>query len=234
MTTNDNGVTVERRGFLGLAAAGILGGPRALYAAVEAGDDGSMSLEQFLEEVAPMAKRLVADDSALGQDAYLHAIASYAVKVAETAQPEFRPTSQGKGVGIGVHPGGDPFTVLHWRMEPGSRIRRHAHTYGNVVTLGLVGEAVVENWEVIGRRDYETKSNFRARCTVRQVLRQHDINLVSLERNYIHGFVAGPQGAEGLDLTTRLRNKQTTPFLETDAEPVDAASGVYEARWVRD
>ena len=135
---------------------------------------------------------------------------------------------------IGFNPGGDPFTVLHWRLEPGAKCRPHAHTYGNVVSVGLEGVVRVENYEVEGEPDYSDSGVFVVRKTVDQELGAGDVNLVSLNRNYIHGFVAGPDGARGLDITTRLKPRPDhgTPFLDIDSTPLDRFLNTFEARWI--
>jgi hypothetical protein len=192
-----------------------------------------LTYEQFLNEVIPVAKRLVADTSLAGQQRYLVALASYAVRLAEVPMPPMRDSGQGAGAGtfIGSNPGGDPFIVLHWRMEPGSIIKPHAHTYGNVLTLALEGEVRVENFEMLGTRDFDAKGAFKVRRTQSQLLTPGQINLVNLERDYIHGFRAGARGGRGLDFTTRIKEKRAiTPYLKLHAA-VDPASEIYEANW---
>jgi hypothetical protein len=92
------------------------------------------------------------------------------------------------------------------------------------------------NYEVIGEPDYAYGGTFRVRQTVDQLLGPGDVNLVSLQRNYIHGFVAGPDGARGLDITTRLkpRPEHGTPFLDIGAAPVDEFTRTFEASWEYD
>jgi hypothetical protein len=63
-----------------------------------------------------------------------------------------------------------------------------------------------------------------------QVLTPGNVNLVNLEHGYVHGFVAGPEGARGLDLTTRIKPKRSTPSLVVGAA-AEAARAVFEARW---
>jgi len=46
----------------------------------------------------------------------------------------------------------------------------------------------------------------------------------------MHEFIAGPEGARGLDITTRLREKQKTPYYEIDAEPLESDDRIYNAR----
>jgi hypothetical protein len=193
-----------------------------------------LTFEEFLKEVIPVAKKLVGDTTLAGQDRYLQTLASYAVRVVDVPVPEMRDSGQGAGPGtfIGFNPGGDPFTVLHWRMEPGSRIRSHAHTYGNVVTLGLAGEIRIGNFEMVGEKSFEEKGTFKVRKTRNQLLTPGQINLVSLEHDYIHGFQAGAKGGRGLDITTRVKEKKPTPYLDVSKEALEAEPGIFEASWI--
>jgi len=202
------GVVVERRCFLksvalavgGLSIPGIAIGHLAT-------SDERLTYEEFLREVVPVAKKLVSDTSLAGQQRYLLTLASYAVRMADAPVPAMRDSGQGVGRGtfIGAIPGSEPFIVLHWRMEPGSIIRPHAHTYGNVMTLALEGEVRVENFEMVGARDFDAKGTFKARKTQSQILTPGQVNLVNLESGYVHGFQAGARGGRGLDITTRIR-----------------------------
>jgi hypothetical protein len=230
------GVVVERRCFLTTLALafGTLAIPGTATAGLARAGDGRLSYEEFLREVIPVAKKLVSDTSLAGQHRYLLTLASYAVRLTDVPVPQMRDSGQGAGPGtfIGGNPGGDPFMVLHWRMEPGSIIRPHAHTYGNVLTLGLEGEVRVENFEMAGVRDFDAKGTFKARKTQSQILTPGQVNLVNLERDYIHGFQAGARGSRGLDFTTRIKERRaTTPYLSLSRKPVEVEPGVYEASW---
>ena len=197
----------------------------------------TFSYEQFLSLANPLAKSLVGDTSTEGQDQYLHSLAAIAARIKTVPEPvawndstqSFKP-----GTDIGFTPGGDGFTVLHWRMAPNTQIRLHRHDYGNVVTIGLGGDARVENYEIADNdQDYIPGKSFRVRKTVDQQLTPGNINLVSLDRNYIHGFTAGPDGAHGLDITTRIRPKPDhgTPYLSVSSNAADEARQIYEAEW---
>ncbi|MFN0244014.1 MAG: hypothetical protein ACKVWV_14080 [Planctomycetota bacterium] len=234
---------VERRALLrgaaALAAFGALGA--SARASSRTGDPpraktksgGPLAYDEFLALANPLAAELVGDTSRDGQDRYLCAIAALAVRMVDVPVPEMR--IQGDKMAgktfIGANDGGEAFTVLHWRMEPNTVISDHPHTYGNVVTLVLDGEIVVRNFEVVGTRDYTTRETFQVRRTCESVLTPGGINLVSLERNYTHGFRAGPKGARGLDITTRIREKHPNLSLDLVSKPPDDAFGVYEARW---
>lgn len=230
-----HGVVVERRCFMRTVALAFssLALPGLATAQVARANDTQLSYEEFLKEVIPVAKRLVSDTSAAGQHRYLLTLASYAVRLAAVPVPLMRDSGQGAGGGtfIGANPGGDPFIVLHWRMEPGSVIRHHPHTYGNVMTLGLEGEVRVENLEMVGARDFGAKGTFRVRKMQSQVLTPGQVNLVNLEQGYIHGFQASARGGRGLDITTRIREKRDTPYLNLSKKPVELEPGIYEASW---
>ena len=229
------GVVVERRCFLKTLAVGFGAlSIRGVATAHLAGSDERLTYEEFLTEVAPVARKLVGDISLAGQQRYLLTLASYAVRLADAPVPAMRDSGQGAGPGtfIGAIPGGDPFIVLHWRMEPGTIIRPHAHTYGNVLTLALEGEIRVENYEMVGARDFDAKGTFKARKTQSQILTPGQVNLVNLERDYIHGFQAGARGGRGLDITTRIKERrETTPYLNLSKKPVEIEPGIYEASW---
>lgn len=229
------GLVVERRCFLKTLAVGFGAlSIRGVATAHLAGSDERLTYEEFLKAVAPVARRLVGDTSLAGQQRYLLTLASYAVRLADAPVPAMRDSGQGAGPGtfIGAIPGGDPFIVLHWRMEPGTIIRPHAHTYGNVLTLALEGEIRVENYEMVGARDFDAKGTFKARKTQSQILTPGQVNLVNLERDYIHGFEAGARGGRGLDITTRIKERrEPTPYLNLSKKPIETEPGVYEASW---
>lgn len=229
------GVVVERRSFFSLLALALSSVvlPRVASAKLASLGNERLSFEEFLTEVIPVARQLISDTTLTGQDRYLQTLASYAVRLVDVPVPEMRDSGQGAGPGtfIGFNPGGDPFTVLHWRMEPGSVIRTHAHTYGNVLTLGLEGEVRVVNYEMVGDRDFEARTNFKVRKTNDQLLKPGDVNLVNLERNYIHGFQAGLKGGRGLDITTKIKDKRPTPYLNLSKQAETSKQNIYEASW---
>jgi hypothetical protein len=229
------GVVVERRCFLKSVAIafGTLSIPGVATARI-GGSEERLTYQEFIREVVPIAKKLVSDISLAGQQRYLLTLASLAVRMSDAPVPPMRDSGQGVGPGtfIGAIPGADPLIVLHWRMEPGSIIRPHAHTYGNVMTLALEGEVRVENFEMVGARDFDAKGTFKARKTQSQILTPGQVNLVNLESGYVHGFQAGTRGGRGLDITTRIKDRrETTPYLKLSSKPVEIEPGIYEASW---
>ncbi len=229
-----DGIFAKRREFIVGSAASVAF--LNLVNTFAAAQDSS-TYQQFLDAANPLAKSLIGDTSTAGQDEYLHSIAALAAHIDAVPDPAaWNDSTQSftPGTEIGFTPGGESFTVLHWRLAPNTEIRLHRHDYGNVVTLGLGGEARVRNFEVVSEdRDYVPGNIVRIRKTVDQQLTKGNINLVSLDRNNIHGFIAGPEGAHGLDITTRLkpRPEHGTPYLGVRDEALDDVRQIYEAEW---
>ena len=223
--------TFQRRSLLASTAAFLAVAPSLGHAARTVRELGTrvLTLEEFFAIANPLANELIGDTSPEGQDRYLLALAAVAVRLADVPIPEMR--DSGRGTHLGANEGGERFNMLHWRMEPGTTISDHAHSYGNVVTLLLDGEVRIRNYEVDGTRDYDSVEAFRVRRVCDQWLRAGGTNLVSLERNYTHGFVAGAKGARGLDLTTRLLERRPSPNLVL-GKPLDEAAGLFEATWL--
>jgi hypothetical protein len=233
----EKGLIVERRSFIKTVAMslGAISLPFVSKAQTAKLQNEALTYEQFLQEVVPIAKKLMANSSLVGQNRYLLTLASFAVQLDDVPIPKMRDSGQGAGPGtfIGVNEAPDaPFTVLHWKMEPNTVIRTHAHTYGNVVTLGLEGEVRVTNYEMVGGKDFSSGKKFIVRKTIDQILTTGKTNLVNLEANYIHGSQAGAKGGRGLDITTRIKEKQPTPYLDLAKRALDEANQVYEASWI--
>lgn len=230
------GFIVERRSVLVGLGGAILSALPGLRALAQSHADGTFL--EFIESANPSAKSLVTDTFPSGQDRYLRSIAAAASRLNDLPLPQsWNDTNQGELPGtyrIGFTPGGDPFSLLQWKLEPGARCVPHAHTYGNVVTVGLEGMARVSNYEVVGVPDYESTEFFEVRQTVDQLLGPGSVNLVSLERNYIHGFVAGTDGARGLDITTRIKPKPSfgTPYLDIAGPRPGRFDRILQASWV--
>jgi hypothetical protein len=236
-----NAATAERREFLRYAAltfgAGAL--PCSGEPAPERSDfseEETLGYAEFLAEAAPLARRLKDAATRYGEDRYLFALAALAARLRAVDVPELRRVNReeepGYWLGANEAPEDCPFTVLHWKLAPGAIVRPHPHTYGNVVTLGLEGEVRIENHETVLPPDYAATGTFHLRRVHQQLLRPHDVNLVPLHHGFIHGFVAGPEGARGLDITTRVRPKQPNVSVEI-GDAVDLARGIFEGRWVR-
>jgi len=223
---------LARRPLLGLFAVAGVAARFDARARAQAADAG-LDFAAFLAEAVPLARDLVADTSRAGQDRYLHSLAALASGLHGVPVPEMHETSKDSAARsfLGVNECDAPFTILHWRMEPGARIGLHPHIYGNVLTVCLEGEVRIENYEMVGARDFDAQEPFPVRRTNDQVLLPGAFNPLNLEHGYVHGFTAGPEGARGLDITTRIRPKRATPTLVVRAEPLDERRAIFEGRW---
>ena len=233
------GQWLERRCFFAITASALgLAGLTAARAYARMAPGDRLTFDEFLEMVLPEARRLVADTSLAGQDAYLNALATQAVRLSDAQQPKWNDSGQSLGPGtfIGVNGGPtgtttEPFVALHWKMDAGTRIEAHAHTYGNVCTIGLEGLGQVSNFEMLGARDFDAPGVFRVRRTVVQSLTRGSVNLVSLEKNYVHGIAAGSTGSRGLDITTRIKPKRSgVPYLRIE-KAVPGSADTFDAVW---
>ena len=231
------GFIVERRSFMAVFSGMSLAMMPGVIAraAIEESSDKNISFDQFLAEANPLAQKLIGDTSISGQDLYLRSIATLTAKLQGIPIPErFNNTSLGinaEDYKIGVNPGGNPFTVLHWRLEPGAICKPHVHEYGNVASIGIEGAVRISNFVSPDKFDYENNGTFQIKKTVDQLLTAGSANLVPLDM--IHAFQAGPDGARGLDITTRLLPKpeHSTPYLSIAETPTDPFTGTYDASW---
>ena len=177
------------------------------------------SLDAFAAQAQPIAKKLVADQSRAGQDAYLYELAALAVRVHDVAPRElfqFKP-----GVRLAPAFRGSPFFVIEWRLDAGARLPPHDHPGYSVCTLALDGEAEVEHYEPAG--------DASVRKTRVSLLAPGSVDTLSSLRDNIHGFRAGPRGAHGLDITT-LHAPKDSGFHWIDVDGTHAVGETIAAR----
>jgi PCO_ADO len=240
------GVVVDRRSVLWLpismaatmlfvrnssASAGDEGGKRGVV-------DGAarISWGEFLKESRDLASELVKDASGPDQDAYLLRLAALAVRL--KAAPATRLGAYGKlnpKVEFGPSYRGVPFVIIQWRMHPNAVLPAHCHPGFSVCTLGLEGEARLRNFEVEGDAPaFNSGSSriFLIRETHSQLITPGRLNTLSPVRDNIHYFEAGPDGARGIDITTRYSGDGTFSFVAFDPDrPKDARRRTFEATW---
>jgi hypothetical protein len=164
--------------------------------------------DDFLEQTIVAAGPLVTDRTQSGQDAYLYTIAAHAAKLGEL--PEVTPRDFGGldpayELGLIYRNADAPFIVLYWKMEPGAVLPAHCHPGANVCTLCTQGQVLLRNYDTVpGSPECWSGSEdeFDVIETSTELLRAGAVNTVSEFRNNIHRFEAGPDGAEGIDITT--------------------------------
>lgn len=189
--------------------------------------------ETFLEKAVPAAKAALEEGNL---ERYSYTIASLAAELDEVPQPDFsRFGSFYPPVELGIVHRGSPFIVIHWKLAPGAFLPAHCHPKTSVCTVGLAGEARLRNFEIAGTApDFNTDSTtpFDLRETKSEVMRKGRINTLSPDRDNIHCFHAGRDGARGIDITTPHGGDGKFSFLTLDyRKPVDAENRLFEATW---
>ena len=126
--------------------------------------------------------------------------------------PKESPTSA-----AGCSPGRSFSLVRHSvkrAVLPRSRARR-AHSRGS-----------------FSKRELDSREPFKVRESENRILRPGRSTSLTLERDNIHTFEAGPDGALGFDLNTFLPGDGDWSMLELDDEPIRGYQRVFEARWI--
>ena len=211
---------MDRRSFLSISSASAIISGLSIVPSVNAssisprtplpGENNGdrLSWDQFLDETVTATAPFIGDRTQSGQDAYLYTIAAYASLLGEL--PEVEPRDFG-----GLEPAYEldliyrsadaPFIVLYWTMEPGSILPAHCHPGANVCTLCTQGQVLLRNYDTVpGSPECWSGSedDFEVIETTTDLLRAGAVNTVSEFRNNIHRFEAGPNGAQGIDITT--------------------------------
>lgn len=224
------GVHCTRRGVLWLAAGVAAAAGRASGEAAKAPGPAWQELIDRAPGLAPLA----ADRSPAGTDAYLHAVASLAVRVAAVPAAKLFPyPDQSPFVSLAPIHRGVPFAVIEWWMEPGAVFPPHNHPGYSVCTLGLEGEAVLRHFEPgADAPPHGSNEPFRVRLTRELVLGPRTVSTLSPSRDNLHSFTAGPRGARGIDVTTLHAPADTGfSFVELKDAASARAGSTLEARW---
>lgn len=185
--------------------------------------------EEFLAEARERGKKLLEQDG-VPVDEYLWLLASLASRIDAVPQSQMQEVPWTKpAVSFGLASKGAPFVVIEWHLAAGAVLPPHNHPNASVCTVGLDGEAIVENYELAGAVPaYDSKDVFRVRRTHQEIISAKRVNTVSPHRDNIHTFRAGAKGARGIDITSM--HGATAPFSYLKIEDaVDATT--FSARW---
>lgn len=186
---------------------------------------------EFLQQAEGLGGVKLAGDQV---DQYVHRLASLAVQVRgipaarvfpfATLQPPvyFGPSHKGAGL-----------IIIEWKLAPGAVLPPHNHPNYSICTLGLEGEARLSNYEVVGDApEFSSSKSFQVRKTNTQWMRPGVVNTMAPQRDNIHTFTAGKDGARGIDIGTLHGTDQGFSFLKLTEKPVDPARDIFEARWI--
>jgi predicted metal-dependent enzyme (double-stranded beta helix superfamily) len=185
--------------------------------------------EEFLAEARERGKKVLEQDG-VPVDEYLWLLASLASRIDAVPSTQMQEVPWTKPpVSFGMASKGSPFIVLEWQLAPGAVLPPHNHPNASVCTVGLDGEAIVENYEVSGAAPaYESKDLFRVRRTHQEVIAAKRVNTVAPHRDNIHTFRGGAKGARGIDITSMHGAMGPFSYLKIE----DAVNETtFNARW---
>jgi hypothetical protein len=217
----------DRRVLLALAALGCLA-PRAARAATPEED-------QELQLFAASASRLKPKEAldVRSQDAYVLSAAAAGVLIDRLPMPELKPAgAYAPGVETGRIGRFGPCTIIRYRVAPGAGLPAHNHPNFSVVTIGLSGEAAYEQFEPAGPAPAFTSADpFKIRKVGDRSLIRGGVLTLAPQRDNIHAFTAGRDGAEFFDIIS-LHTKDEGFGNMRLKHPLRLGE-VGEARWLK-
>lgn len=233
------GVHVERRLILKLGLLGAAGLmlPGCVRPPMPKGALAPrLSLEEMVALLKPRAQELVTSPVP-DEDAYLRMVAGVLARVRR--EPGAVPDHPIRFDSLADQ---RPLVVYEIRMAPGARIPLHDHRHYNGVIMGLSGSCRCQYFDILppdGAGAWDTPDqvpprdrDFRIRLTRDCVLTPGAVGALSRRSNNIHELVAGPQGAQLMDVFTFFRPDAGSHWLARVGEaknPGNAA--VLTVRW---
>jgi hypothetical protein len=118
--------------------------------------------------------------------------------------------------------------AVRTRRDPAA----HNHTPAHVLSLCIEGECRVRHFDTASAPPVDSRETFRGRETQNRLLRPGRSTSLTPDRDNIHTFEAGPEGALGFDINTFLPGEGDWSMLEIDDRPSRGYERVFEARWI--
>lgn len=227
------GIKVSRRALLVLSAgAPLLVSP--FRGTANAADFGDLSYEEFAALARAELKDLLPVSGGVAQDAYVHRAAALLRRMKGLPPQEFNASRP-----LDIHPVDKPvvFAVVVLRGLPGATLQAHNHPDYSVATMGLAGAVRVLNFEHEGTPPpYTSTERFKLRQTSEHWLGARDVVTLTPERDNIHTFEAGPEGALWVDISTPHPNGTATNFSYLHLYPGSRqrVGDLYEGVWGKD
>jgi hypothetical protein len=185
----------DRRVLLALAALGCLV-PRAAPAANPEDEE----LQLFAASAAKLKPKEALD--VRSQDAYVLSAAAAGVLIDQLPMPDLKPVgAYAPGVETGRIGRFGPCTIIRYRVAPGAGLPAHNHPNYSVVTIGLSGEAMYEQFVPAGPAPaYGSDAPFKIMKVGDKSLIRGGVLTLAPQRDNIHAFTAGRDGAEFFDV----------------------------------
>lgn len=115
---------------------------------------------------------------------------------------------------------GRPFVVSAFRMAPGCVLPLHCHPGGGGITICKTGSLAIQHFDLCeGQPDF-SKTGSRAEVTpvsVTQLTPGHDTWFTPDHAN-LHQFVAGPEGAAGIEIAVQWSGAGEFSFLRLEEQ----------------
>ena len=217
---------IERRSFIKLPAFAAIGA----LAGIPQEFERSMTFDAFVAQVGAMAKRLVAQ-VAPAEEEYVYQVAAMAKAIDRV--PDATLGEPFKGVmRSGLNYRGSGIVVVQWSMEAGMTYPAHNHPHYNAVTMGLEGECLVRNFDIVGEvPDMESQKPFAVRETQNHLLIPWRVSsIMSTGRDNIHTLQTESKRVRGIDVMTIVGKHIGFSFVSIDEKSRDS-KGIYQARW---
>jgi hypothetical protein len=220
------GETISRRALLVGSAASSVGLPNLVRAASAVAPADLKELSAALSSISPataMDRR--------GQDAYVLRAAAQALTIASIPRPDFFPMgAHAPGVEVGPVGRAGPAMIIRYRLAPGGILPPHNHPNYSVATIGIAGDAIVQQFEIVGEMPaFSSSTGFNVRRVAERRLGAGDVVALSPQHDNIHTFVAGANGAEFYDVTTA--HGPDVGFSYLALENVRGIDALIPARW---
>jgi hypothetical protein len=194
--------------------------------------------ESSFSALARAASSLAAElleKGALNADEYLLKLASLAAALDPRDVPKGklgRFSSVDPPIELGPIHNAAPITIIQWRFAPRAVLPPHNHSPAHVLSICIEGECRVRHFDAVGAPPLDSRASFKVLETENRILRPGRSTSLTPERDNIHTFEAGPEGALGFDLNTFLPGDGDWSMLELDDEPIKGYQRLFEARWI--
>ncbi|HZS44129.1 MAG TPA: hypothetical protein VFC63_03440 [Blastocatellia bacterium] len=236
------GAIEERRGFLwkpmlvigGLVFAGSSKVWSQSSGSKSSLDGNDLDFNSFFNECSALANAAAKNEN-LNEEDHLCRLLSFVSRLRLQAVPTAK-----LGLFAGINPPiefgpikvSSPLSIIQWKLAPNAVLPAHNHNPADIVSVCLEGETLVRHFDLEGPApEYSSTQTFRIRETRSDVLTPGRVSTLTQRRDNIHTFIAGDNGALGMDVNSFLPGNKPFSFLDYSSKPIDPKRRVYEAVW---
>ena len=190
----------------------------------------ALDFDEFTKRAGAYAKQMIEDPNR-NEDEYLFRVASLVAGVKEFPAVEFGAAFKTMRSGMSYR--GSGIAVIQWRMEPNTSYPAHNHPGYNGITVGILGECRIRNFDIVGDAPgLKSKQTFVVKETQDNILRPGSVtSVMSTTRDNIHALEAGRQGVTGIDIIAKVGSDQGFSFVDIAGTAKEPQDRLYEATW---